>query len=463
MSRPSIKKRLLTLFLIIFSILFLVIGLFLYRQIESILTASVDNHLHSEIQLIAGLLEIEEDSLKMELSEVEVGEYAVALSGHYYQIVSDKGAILARSPSLSIVDAKLPAATNLLDTDYQTISGPNKTPLRILNQTYNIAGKSLTIQVGETLEETLALLRSFRKMIIIIFPASFIISIIGIVIITRLSLKKVGRFSQRVSKITEKNLNERIELDGVESELMVLAQTFNAMMERIEESFGRQRRFLSDASHDLRTPASVIKSYCDVTLMQERSAEEYKKAIETISETIKKMSRIINSIMEVARLEDETFRLNISMLDLKEVLKECVKNFEANATGSGIGITSSGDSVYLPGDREKLSNAISNIIENAVKYNRSGGSVSVDLREEDGWAVVTVADSGIGMNESDLEKIFERFYRVDRSRGKVKGTGLGLSIVKKIIELHHGIIDVKSNMGEGSCFTVRIPLKSQKN
>lgn len=462
MSRPSIKKRFLVLFLIIFSILFLVIGLFLFRQIENILMASVDNHLHSEIQLIAGLLELEGDSLEIELSEVEVGEYAVALSGHYYQLVSDKGEIIGRSPSLSIVDAKLPAAFKSLNTNYQTISGPNKTPLRLLQQGYEIAGENITIQVGETLEETLQLLHSFRKVIMIIFPASFIISIIGIVIITRLSLKRVGQFSQRVGKITEKNLNERLELKGVESELLILAQTFNTMMERIEESFDRQRQFMSDASHDLRTPASVIKSYCDVTLMNERPVAEYKEALERISKATNKMSHIINSILEVARLESETFKLNISKLNIQNLLNECLKIFESMAIDSGIKITISGDVVYIYGDKEKLSNAISNIIENAIKYNRSEGFVSIDLKEENGWAIISVADSGIGMNESDLKNIFERFYRIDSSRGKVKGTGLGLSIVKEIIELHHGKIEIKSKIDNGSCFTIWLPSRNNK-
>jgi len=400
----------------------------------------------------------EEDSIRMELSEVAVGEYAVALSGHYYQIISGKGDIIARSPSLSIVDAKLPASSKFQGGDYNTITGPDKAPLRILSQAYQLATGAITIQVAETLEETYHLLRSFRKVIIMVFPASFIITIIGIVIISRHSFKRVDQFSQRVGNITEKNLKERLEVYGVENELRLLAESFNIMMGRIEESFEGQRRFMSDASHDLRTPATIIKSYCDVTLSRQRTNAEYRESLEKISQTTNKISNIINTILEVARLESEAFALNITKLDLKKIISESLKTFEASAVDSGIKISFSGESVNVLGDRERLADAISNIVDNAIKYNRPEGSVSVGLKEENGWAVVTVTDSGIGMEESDLKRIFERFYRIDVSRGKVDGTGLGLSIVKRIIEAHKGKVEVKSKIGEGTSFILRIPL-----
>ena len=239
----SIKMRFVALYSLLFSILFFILGLFLYYQIENILMASVDGHLHSEMQLIAGFLDSEKGLLEMDLSEAEVGEYAIPLSGHYYQILSGNGEIIARSPSLSIVDAKLPPAGKALE-QLDTIVGPGKSPLRLLSQSFDLESMSITIQAGETLEETYELISSFRNVIIIAFPSFFIISLVGLIIITRYSLKRVDFFSEQVGKITEKNLNERLEVDGVESELRLLAESFNTMMGRIEESFERQKQFM---------------------------------------------------------------------------------------------------------------------------------------------------------------------------------------------------------------------------
>lgn len=454
----SIKKRLVALSFLLFSILFSVLGLFLYRQIESLLMASVDGHLHSEMQLIAGFIDSENGHFEMELSEAEVGEYALPLSGHYYQILSGSGEIIARSPSLSIVDTHLPPAARSMEPSYYTIEGPDKGPLRVMSQSYALAGGSITIQAGETLDETYRLIASFRNMIIIIFPSFFIFSLAGLTAITRFSLKRVDSFSEKVGKITEKNLKERLEVEGVESELRPLAESFNVMMGRIEESFEMQKQFMSDASHDLRTPASVVKSYCDVTLMKDRTAAEYRETLEKISSMISRMSRSISRILDVARLDSEAFSLNLSRVDLKEIVIEAMKYFETKALSSDIKMTCSGDSVILLGDRDRLSDAISNIVENAIKYNRPEGVVHISVGEDEEWAVVEIADSGRGMNASEVNRIFERFYRIDASRGEEEGSGLGLPIVKRIIERHKGKIDVKSEVGRGSCFTLFLPL-----
>lgn len=454
----SIKMRLVALYFLLFSILFFILGLFLYYQIENILMASVDGHLHSEMQLIAGFLDFEKGHLAMDLSEAEVGEYAIPLSGHYYQILSDNGEIIARSPSLSIVDAKLPPTGKALE-QLDTIVGPDKSPLRLLTQSFDLEGMSITIQAGETLEETFELIASFRNMILIVFPSFFIISLGGLVVIARYSLKRVDTFSDKVGKITEKNLKERLEVDGVESELKLLAESFNTMMERIEESFERQKQFMSDASHDLRTPASVVKTYCDVTLMQERPPEEYKEALEKISAMANKMTQIINRILEVARLDSEASLLNLSDVDLMEIADNVIRIFETTASDRGITINSSGYSAVISGDRELLTDAISNIVDNAIKYNRQEGTVTISVSQENGWAIVGISDSGMGMNADDVDKIFERFHRIDASRGQVEGSGLGLPIVRRIIDMHKGKIEVQSEPGKGSCFIISLPVE----
>ncbi|HBI23720.1 MAG TPA: histidine kinase, partial [Nitrospiraceae bacterium] len=224
------------------------------------------------------------------------------------------------------------------------------------------------------------------------------------------------------------------------------------MLKRLEESFLKQSQFLSDASHDLKTPTSVIKSYCDVTLSRERTPLEYREAMENISEMANRISIIINRILEISRLESKTFSLNIMDVDLKDLIGNVLKLLEPSALLKGVKISLSGEDIKVRGDRERLTEAFINIIDNAIKYNRNSGSVEIKTGSKEGRAIISVEDTGIGIPESEKERIFDRFFRVDTSRSVVAGSGLGLSIVKAIINAHSGSIEVESEVGKGSIF-----------
>ena len=453
----SIKSKLILWFLVVFSILFTALGLHLYHELEESVIGSVDDHLHSEVQLIAGLLDIEDGMHEVGLSEAGVGEYALPLSGHYYQVTDESGNIIARSPSLAIVDTTLPVINKSHTAEYSTITGPERGPLRLLSQTFSLDSMSFSIQAGETLVEAYKTLEEFREIFVVAFPLFFFISAGGIFIITRHSLGNLDSFSSKVGRITEKSLNERLDVNSVESELSPLASSFNTMMDRIEGSFEEQKRFLSDASHDLRTPTSVIKSHCDVTLSRERTAGEYVETLEGIRKTTDRMTNIINSILSAARLDSKAFSINMGEVDFAELVGDVINALEPKAKGKGVKLNISGKSLKLQGDREKLFEAFSALLDNAIVYNRSGGRVEMDTTEVDGGAMITITDTGIGIPSDERDKVFDRFYRADKSRGIVEGSGLGLSIVKSIIEAHGGRIDVESEEGKGSSFTIYLP------
>jgi heavy metal sensor kinase len=453
----SIKSKLIVWVLFSFSIIFTGLGFFLYYELEGIVVDSINRHLHNEVQLIAGLLRADETEIEHELSEVAVGEYAVPLSGHYYQIVSSDNRIMATSPSLSIVGASLPIVRGTSTPAYETIIGPEKSLLRLMTQSFIVSNKTYTIQAADTIEDSYKILKSFKKIILIVFPSVFIISLIGILVITGLSLKPLDYFSKRIGQITQMNLNERMNVEGIDKELQPLAESFNKMLGRLEESFSRQSQFLSDASHDLKTPTSVIKSYCDVTLSRERTPSEYREAIENISEMANKITVIISRILEISRLESKTFSLNITDVDLKVLIGDVLKLLEPSASAKGVRIIVNGEDVMIKGDRERLTEAFINIIDNAIKYNKNNGTVEIRVDGRGGDAVISVEDTGIGIPISEKERIFDRFFRVDMSRGVVAGSGLGLSIVKAIINAHTGRIEVESEVGKGSRFTVFLP------
>lgn len=459
----SIKSRLIILYLIIFIISFAGLGVFLYHKLTSAVIGSIDNHLYSEVHLLASLLKAEDSHgyPKFDLrkiSEAAVGSYAVPLSGHYYQIVSPEGIIIARSPSLSIPDASLPVTAVSLYPQYTIINGPDKTPLRLMSQTFKLKIGAITILAGDTLKESYRLLHTFRNAFLIVFPIVFLFFWTGIIIITGWSFTALKIFSQKIGQITEKKLYERIDERDIDIELQHLAVNFNIMMGHLEDAFSRQIRFLSDASHELRTPTSIIKSYCDVTLSKERMPLEYQDALYSIAETVNNMTAIISKILEISRLGPNLFLSKPSNVSLIKIIRSVIKLLEPYASAHGVKMTVKGNPLKILGDKKMLTEAFVNIIDNAIKYNKEGGKININITDKDRQAVVTVADTGRGMPENKKKKIFERFYRIEANAGAVQGSGLGLSIAKSIIEAHGGRIEVASEVGKGSSFKVLLPI-----
>lgn len=462
----SIKVKLVVWFLIVFSVFFTGLEIFLYLKLESLVVSLADEHLKSEISTLANLMTVEEEhgQIEMELAELSMaatGVYAEKLSGHYYQIVAGDGRVLVRSPSLHLAGANLPVLQGKTEAEYANVTGPNNEPLRLITQSYSFSIGTLTFQAADSLEETQKLLSSFRNIVLAIFPAIFITCGIGVFFMTGWALKSLKIFTSKVGQITEENLSERLEVRGVPTELKPLAANFNTMLGRLEESFSRQKQFLSDASHELRTPTSIIKSFCDVTLNRERTSTDYKEAIRKVSDTVNRMCDIINRILVISRLDNKTIQFKPVKMDLMDLMRDVLKLIEPSAVNKGINISLDGKGVVVRGDREGLTEVFTNIVENAIKYNKNQGSVDISVSEFGGRAVVTVEDTGIGIPDGETEKIFDRFYRVDASRGLTVGSGLGLSIVKTIVEAHGGKIEVKSEFGKGSAFRVILPVNPE--
>lgn len=462
----SIKLKLVILFLVVFSFFFAGLEIFLYYELEDLTIELADEHVANEIETLANLMAVEEaqgqlESELAELSAATTGVYAQKLSGHYYQVISADGKVLVRSPSLVLADAALPLLDSSTVPDFRTIIGPDGVPLRMVSRTYDFSIGKLTFQAADSLEETYMLLSSFRNIVLAIFPVVFIICGIGVFVMTGFALRSLKTFSAKVGQITEENLSERIEERGAPAELKPLATSFNTMLGRLEESFSRQKQFLSDASHELRTPTSIIKSFCDVTLSRERQAADYKESIKKIGDTVNRMCDIINRILVISRMDTKTLLFKPVKMDLRDIMRDVLKLIDPSAVNKGVVIKLNGPSVTVKGDREGLTEVFTNIVENAIKYNRPQGKVDIDISEFHGWASVIVEDTGIGIPEGETEKIFDRFYRVDASRGVTVGSGLGLSIVRTIVEAHGGRVEVKSEVGKGTTFTVYIPLNQE--
>ncbi len=459
----SIKLKLFVWFLVIFSIIFTGLGLFLFYEFKNFALNQVDDQLRASLHTIANpmVLEAAQGQLQMELwelSHVTTGDFAEKLSGHYYQVISPEGEILSQSPSLVMAEANLPIVKKSEEPSYLTITGPGNKPLRLVSQSIDLSeGTIVILQVGDALDDTYSFLQSIRDIMMVTLPTVFLLSGLVGLIITSKALRPLRTFSSKIGQITEENLSMRVEEEGLVTELKPLAISFNTMLGRIEQAFSRQRQFLSDASHELRTPTSIIKTYYDVTLSRERTANEYRESLQKIGDTVNRMCDIINRILVLSRLDSQTIQLKPVRMDLSDVMKNVLKLIEPSADNKDIKIRLEGGHVNIRGDREGLIEVFTNIVENAIKYNKPGGSVDITVGEDNDWAIIAVMDTGIGIPAEEIPKIFDRFYRVDASRGQTPGSGLGLSIVKVIIEAHGGKIDVDSAVGKGSTFRVFLP------
>ncbi|HHL40414.1 MAG TPA: HAMP domain-containing histidine kinase [Deltaproteobacteria bacterium] len=456
----TIRARLVAWSILVFTFLLTGLGLFLRHELEAIVIGSVDGHLHSEMVLISGLLEEEEGRIETELSEAAVGEYAVPLSGHYYQIIDERGRIVAASPSLTAVGAALDVPAPSIEPIYSYLTGPGKTRLRMLVQSFALAsGRTVTIQATEPLEDAFAMLASFTGTLFAVIPAVGVVSALGVWLISLRSFKPLRTFTSRIGEITERNLHDRLDTEGLAGELAPLAESFNTMIARLEASFERQRRFLSEASHELRTPTSIIKTCCDVALARERGEEEYRETLRKISDATAHLSATISRIIDILRLEGGGFTPRTGPVSLDKLAADIKRLIEPAAAARRISLSVRGEGdVVVTADPRRLAEALTNLVDNAVKYNRPGGSVVIGVSSSGSRAVIAVEDTGTGMSPAELEKVFDRFYRGGNARGRLPGSGLGLAIVKAAVESMGGSVEAESTEGKGSTFRIILPL-----
>jgi signal transduction histidine kinase len=231
------------------------------------------------------------------------------------------------------------------------------------------------------------------------------------------------------------------------------------MLERLQRAFDRERRFTTDASHEMRTPLSVIQGEATLALSKERSKEEYQRSLELISQEASHMISVVSKLLGLAEVDAGRESLNFEEVSLKELLTELASDIRVLCEDKSICFQlQAPDAIIVKGDRVKLRQLFLNLLDNAIRHTPQGGSIFVSLNKQGDSAYVSVRDTGVGISEEHLPHIFERFYRVDKSRSRSEGgAGLGLSICQRIAELHGGKIEVESKVGEGSTFTVLLP------
>ncbi len=277
---------------------------------------------------------------------------------------------------------------------------------------------------------------------------------------TSQAIRPIGVMSSTAESISARRLSERIDLQETDDELGQLATVLNRTFDRLQASFEQQTRFTADASHELRTPLSVILAHADLALSRPRSPEEYRTTLETCRSASRRMKSLIDGLLTLARFDSDAAELQFAELDLSPVARECIDLVRPLATERQITMEADLNPTVVRGDRERLSQVITNLLTNAIRYNREGGKLHVTVATQQGAAVISVADTGIGISADELPHIFDRFYRVDKARSRAEGSsGLGLSISQTIVTAHGGTIVARSELDVGTTMEVRLPTK----
>jgi two-component system, OmpR family, sensor kinase len=284
--------------------------------------------------------------------------------------------------------------------------------------------------------------------------------IIGWWLVSR-AMQPVKEISSTAVRIAAGDLKQRINTSDADSELGQLAGVLNSTFARLDAAFSQQARFTSDAAHELRTPTAVMLTQTQMALARERSAGEYRETIEACHRAAQRMRRLIESLLELARFDAGQTPIRKAPFDLSQTVAENVSMLRPLAEQHGVTVSVEGVPTTCMGDPERISQVVTNLVSNAIQYNREGGKVTVRTQPDPGAAIIAVEDTGVGIAEDDLPHIFDRFFRVDEARlSKAGNTGLGLAIARAIVEAHEGSIRVASTQGVGTVFTVKLPLAS---
>jgi two-component system OmpR family sensor kinase len=353
------------------------------------------------------------------------------------------------------------------DAAYQNIAA-EKGGLRAYAVRFAANGQTWMLVILRSLHAQHEMLEEIRVAFAWLIALGVLLAGVGGYFLARRSLAPVAAMSAQAERISAVNLHDRLAVRSRSDELGSLAQSFNDLLDRLEQSFERQRRFISDASHELRTPVSILRGEAEVALSQaSRSPEEYRESLAVLHQEAQRLARIVEDLFTLTRADAGEYRLAHSDFYLDELVADCVRAARALAQVKNIAlVVVTSEEMAVRADEELLRRMILNLLDNAIKYTPVGGNISVACGCVSDGCEVSVTDSGPGIPADMQSRIFERFFRVDRARarsGVDGGAGLGLSIARWIAEAHLGRIDLVRSDATGSTFTVRVPVSSERS
>lgn len=431
---------------------------YLYWVLAANLEREDDEFLADQIHIVSGMLKGFPRDWAQIKREVEWESSAREYNKVYVRILSAEGRTLAETPGMREeglqVEAFPDVAWNL--TRGFGIRATSGKEFRLMADR---APGAHSIQVALDRSEEERLLSDFRKRAFPVLGVALVLCVIVGYRIARRGLFPVAMISEAAARIRLTTLHERIDEAEFPAELATLACRFNAMLDRLEDSFARLSRFSADIAHELRTPLNNLRGEFEVALGRDRSPEEYHQVLGSCLEECVRLSRIFDSLLFLARAENPEESIERERFDVGRELTRVSELYEASALENSVSLAVDVEGVLEADlDRTLFQRAVGNLLDNALHHTPSGGRVTLRAIRSDGGIQVEVSDTGCGIPEDSVRHVFDRFYRVDHSRtGATGGVGLGLAIVKSIAELHGGRVDLTSSPGDGTRATIVFP------
>jgi heavy metal sensor kinase len=322
--------------------------------------------------------------------------------------------------------------------------------------------RELVVQVARPVTPIQEDLRYFLYLLFLGLPFCILLSGLGGYVLARRALGPMDRMAEQARRITATRMSDRLPVDNPNDELGRLSTVFNDTLSRLQSSFDQMRRFTSDASHELRTPLTAIRSVGEVGLREKRGEGEYREIIGSMLEEVDSLSRLVDRLLLLSRAETGDAMLTREDVNLTALVEDVVAQLDvlAEEKQQSIGIEA-GTAAHWTGDRMVLRQALINLVDNAIKYTQSSGRIVIRVAELGKNKVIDVVDNGPGIPEELRSRVFDRFYRVDKSRSRENGgTGLGLAIAKSAVEVQGGTLSLEpSGGGTGSVFRITLPVR----
>lgn len=491
----SVKFKISVLYTLVLGVILSLYSVLLYLNLSYVIYHETDRNLRQKASELAGvistyseMLEADKETIPVSLKraidfdQVEKSEVfqwpsvkkvdqqwkykiqALRISQDFIAIYYPSGEILQASGNMDKeVLAALQADVKLVPADKVLIKNlsANGIHLRVVSfPLYRWNKIKYIAQLATTLDPQLFVLRSKLKVILITVPLFMILtSFVGSFFVVK-TFEPIGRIVETARTISYKDMAKRVELPHADDELKPLVEGFNDMISRLERSFKYIEEFSSNAAHELKTPLAIIRGELEVALRKDRPAQDYKKAIGVALDECQRMLKTINDLLLLTKLDYHTEVFKFESVDLVEFIREIYEQSRSIASEKQIDVSlnASQEPLLIQADKLHLRRLFFNLIDNAVKFTPRGGKIDLRIEKRGQWVSVSIADTGVGIAQEDLHRIFDRFFHIDRTQEAPSVNGLGLSLVQSISKIHHGGVEVRSELEKGSVFTVKLPL-----
>lgn len=459
----SITTRLVVLYTVSAAIILSLATGFLYWGLERNIENADRRFLNDKIEVLKSISDQAELGFERLKEEVQWEVEAYQFNRYYARMLAPDGSVLIETPNMSSIlppalfSSIVSEAQSPEGTEWKSVQGENYLLMTAQTPASTSSGSARTVQVALNISSQQQILSDYLRTLLIVLVIAILFSAFAGAVVVRKGMQPLAEITQTVKHISASELQERTHPTRWPAELTTLAGTFDAMLDRLEESFTRLRQFSADLAHELRTPINNLMGETEVALSKTRSVEQYREVLESNLEEYNRLSLLIKNLLFLAEADQSNFHICRERLSAREQIEKIVDFYEVLTSEKQMHINFEGDA-EVQADFGLFRRAISNILSNAIQYAPDHSSIEIKITQTNGESLIKVKDEGPGIPREHIPKLFDRFYRVDPSRSTdLGGTGLGLSIVKSIMDLHGGSIDIQSQPGAGTTVILRFP------